>query len=94
MAYAFSPSTQEAEADGSLRVQGQPDLQSEFLDSQGYTNRSPVKKEEEEGGEDVGRRGKGGGAGGRRIGGGEASSSSSSSSSSILYPENQTSLEH
>ena len=31
--YTFNLSTQEAEADESLWVQGQPDLQSEFWDS-------------------------------------------------------------
>ena len=33
---SFKPSTEEAGAGGSLLVQEQPDLQSEFQDSQGY----------------------------------------------------------
>lgn len=33
VAYAFNPRTQEAGAGGSLRVQGQPHLHSEFQDS-------------------------------------------------------------
>ena len=37
--HAFSPSTREAEAGGSLRVQGQPGLHSEFQDSLGYTEK-------------------------------------------------------
>jgi hypothetical protein len=36
MVQAFDPSTQEAEADRSLWVWGQPDLHSEFQDSQRY----------------------------------------------------------
>ena len=40
-AHAFNPSTQEAKAGGSLWVQGQPGLQSEF---QGATQRNPVLK--------------------------------------------------
>jgi hypothetical protein len=39
--HAFNPSTQEAEAGG---VWGQPGLQSEFQDSQGYTERSCLKQ--------------------------------------------------
>jgi hypothetical protein len=38
MAHAFNPRTQEAEAGTSL-FQGQPGLQSEFQDRQGYTER-------------------------------------------------------
>jgi hypothetical protein len=38
-AQGFKPSTQEAEAGGSLPVRGQPGLQSEFQDSQGYTEK-------------------------------------------------------
>ena len=41
---AFNPSTLEAEEDGSLRVQGQPGLQSEFQNSQGYTEKPCLKK--------------------------------------------------
>ena len=38
MVHTFNPSTWEAEADGSLWVQGQPGLQSEFQDKlQSYT---------------------------------------------------------
>ena len=40
VAHAFNPSTQEAEASGSLYVQVQPGLQSEFQDSQGYTEKN------------------------------------------------------
>ena len=43
---SFNPSTQEAEAGGSLWVQGQPGLQSEFQDSQGcYIEKPCLKKE-------------------------------------------------
>jgi hypothetical protein len=49
-AHAFNPSTWEAEA-GDFWVQGQPGLQSEFQDSQGYTEKpcleKPQKKEKE-----------------------------------------------
>ena len=34
--HIFNPSTQEADAGQSLRVQGQPGLRGEFQDSQGY----------------------------------------------------------
>ena len=37
--HAFDSSTQKAEAGGSLRVGGQPGLQSEYQDSQGYTEK-------------------------------------------------------
>jgi hypothetical protein len=40
--YAFNPSTREAEAGG---VRGQPGLQSEFQDSQGYTEKPCLKKQ-------------------------------------------------
>jgi hypothetical protein len=36
VAQAFNLSTRKAEVGGVLRVQGQPGLQSEFQDSQGY----------------------------------------------------------
>jgi hypothetical protein len=39
VADTFNPSTQEAEADGSLWVWGQPGLQSKFQDHQGYTEK-------------------------------------------------------
>ena len=39
------PALQEAEAGGSLSVRGQPGVQSEFQDSQGYTEKTcPGKK--------------------------------------------------
>jgi hypothetical protein len=41
VAHAFNPSTWEAEAGG---VQGQPGLQSEFQDSQGYTEKPYLEK--------------------------------------------------
>jgi hypothetical protein len=44
VAHAFNPSTWEAEAGGSLLVQGQPSLQSEFQDSQGYTEKPCLDK--------------------------------------------------
>ena len=37
MMHTLSPSTQEAEADRSLWIRGQPGVQSEFQDSQNYT---------------------------------------------------------
>jgi hypothetical protein len=40
VAHTFNPSTQEAD----LWVQGQPLLQSEFQDSQGYTEKPCLKK--------------------------------------------------
>jgi hypothetical protein len=42
VAHAFNPSTCEAEAG---RFQGQPGLQSEFQDSQGYTEKSCLEKQ-------------------------------------------------
>jgi hypothetical protein len=42
-AHAFNPSTVEAEA-GRFLTQGQPGLQSEFQDSQGYTEKPCLKK--------------------------------------------------
>ena len=44
VAYAFSPSTQEAEADEPLWVRGHPGLQSEFQDSQSYAEKPCLKK--------------------------------------------------
>jgi hypothetical protein len=41
VAQAFNPSTREAEAGG---FQGQPGLQSEFQDSQGYTEKPCLRK--------------------------------------------------
>jgi hypothetical protein len=43
VAHTFNPSTQEAEAGGFL-VRGQPGLQSEFQDSQGYTEKPCLEK--------------------------------------------------
>jgi hypothetical protein len=57
VAHAFNPSTLEAEA-GSLWVQGQPGLQSEFQDSQGYIEK-PCLEENKGGGGGGGRRGRG-----------------------------------
>jgi hypothetical protein len=42
VAHPFNPSTWEAEAD--FWVQGQPGLQSEFQDSQGYTEKPCLEK--------------------------------------------------
>ena len=44
VAHAFNPSTQEAEAGGSLWVQGQPDLWSEFQESQDYKEKPWLKQ--------------------------------------------------
>jgi hypothetical protein len=44
VAHVFHPSTQEAEAGGSLWVRGQPGLQSEFQESQDYEERLSQKK--------------------------------------------------
>jgi hypothetical protein len=44
VAQTFNPSTWEAEAVRSLWVQGQPGLQSEFQDSQGYTVKPYLEK--------------------------------------------------
>jgi hypothetical protein len=41
----FNPSTGEAEAGWSLRAPGQPDLKSEFQDSQGFTEKPCLKKQ-------------------------------------------------
>ena len=43
VAHAFNPSTWEAEA-GGFRVQGQPGLQSEFQESQGYKEKPCLEK--------------------------------------------------
>ena len=43
--HTFNPSTGEVEAGGSLWLWGQPGLQSEFQDSQGYTEKSCLKKQ-------------------------------------------------
>jgi hypothetical protein len=45
VAHAFNPSTQEAEAGGFLLIRGQPGLQSEFQDSQSYTQRNPTQSQ-------------------------------------------------
>jgi hypothetical protein len=47
VAHAFNPSTWEAEAGGFL-IRGQPGLQSEFQDSQSYTEKPCLNKKEEE----------------------------------------------
>ena len=41
--HTFYPSTQEAETDGPLCVEGHPGLQSEFQESQGYVERPGLK---------------------------------------------------
>ena len=47
--HTFNPSTQEAEAGGSLWVQDQPGLHSEFQDSQGcYTEKSCLEKKKKQ----------------------------------------------
>jgi hypothetical protein len=45
VAHTFNASTWEAEAGGSLWVGGQPGLQSEFQDSQGYTEKPCLEEE-------------------------------------------------
>jgi hypothetical protein len=47
VAYAFSPSTHEAEANGSLGVRGQPGLQTEFQNNQVYTEEPLLKNQKE-----------------------------------------------
>jgi hypothetical protein len=48
VAHAFNPSTPEAEAGGFLSsVRGQPGLQSEFQDSQSYTEKPCLKKQKQ-----------------------------------------------
>jgi hypothetical protein len=44
VAHAFNPSTWEAEAGGFLSSRDQPGLQSEFQDSQGYTEKPCLEK--------------------------------------------------
>jgi hypothetical protein len=44
VANAFSPSTQEVDEGGSLRVRNQSGLQSEFQNSQGYTEEPILEK--------------------------------------------------
>ena len=44
MVHAFNLSTREVEAGRSLRVQGQPDIQSEFQDSLGHIEKRCLKK--------------------------------------------------
>lgn len=46
---AFNPSPGEAETGGSLGVSGQPSLQNEFQDSQGYVERLISKNKQPEG---------------------------------------------
>ena len=45
VAHTFNPSTQEAEAGGSLWVRGQPGRQSEFQDNQDYTEKHYLEKQ-------------------------------------------------
>ena len=44
VAHTFNPSTHEAEAGGSLLDRGRPGLQSEFQDSQSYTEKPCLEK--------------------------------------------------
>jgi len=44
VAHTFNPRTGETKAGGSLWVRGQPDLQSKFQDSQGYTDKSYLEQ--------------------------------------------------
>jgi hypothetical protein len=46
--HAFNPGTWEAEAGGSLQIRGQPGLQSDFQDSQGYTEKTCVRKQQQQ----------------------------------------------
>ena len=48
VAHTFNPSTQEAEAGGSLWTWAQPDLYSEFQDIQGYVEWSCLQKPKQE----------------------------------------------
>jgi hypothetical protein len=45
--HGFNPSAWEAEAGGFLSSRGQPGLQSEFQDSQGYTEKPCLKKQKQ-----------------------------------------------
>ena len=45
VAYTFNPSTRETEAGGALWVWGQPGLQSDFQDNQGYTKKPFLEKQ-------------------------------------------------
>jgi hypothetical protein len=45
--HTLNPSTQESEAGGSLRVRGQPGLQREFKDCQGYTEKPYLEKQKQ-----------------------------------------------
>jgi hypothetical protein len=56
VAYAFNPSTWEAEAGGFLSSRPAWSTKCEFQDSQGYTEKSCLGKKEEEGGGGGGRR--------------------------------------
>lgn len=47
VAHAFDPNTQEAKEGSSVLVRGQPGLQSEFQDSQGYIVKPCVVKKRE-----------------------------------------------
>jgi hypothetical protein len=49
MVHALISSNLETEAGRSLQIQGQPDLQSEFWDSQGYTEKPCLEREVREG---------------------------------------------
>jgi hypothetical protein len=44
MTHAFNPNTREVESDGSLEVQNQPGLQSEFQDKWGYISKKTTHK--------------------------------------------------
>ena len=46
--HAFNSITQEAETSKSPKVQGQPDLQSKFQDSQGYMEECCLKKKQQQ----------------------------------------------
>lgn len=46
--HAYKPRTQEVEANGSLKVQGQPEIYSEFKPSLDYMKRPCLKKNEKQ----------------------------------------------